>query len=133
MFSIKELYNKRLIRFFLVGGLNTAFGYGLFAFLIYIGLHYSVAGIVGTIIGVLFNFKTVGLIVFRSKNNKLIIRFFAVYVIIYTIGVSSLAIFKYFGINEYIGGAIMLLPSGLLGYFLNKKLVFIEPKKDEYK
>ena len=71
LFVLKVL-DIKMIRFFMVAGLNTAFGYALFAFLIFIGLHYTVAALVGQIIGILFNFRTYGALVF--KNKKKIIR-----------------------------------------------------------
>ena len=130
---IKQLITKyshnKLIRFFFVSGLNTAFGYSLYALLLYIGLHYTIAGLIGTIIGILFNFKTIGLIVFQNKNIKHIFRFIAVYVISYFLGIGSTALFLLFGINEYISGLIMLLPFGIIRYFLNKYFVFDSKKK----
>jgi len=114
----------KLIKFFFVAGINTLFGYCIFAFLLYCGLHYSIAGFVATVLGILFNFKTYGSLVFKNKNNKLLFRFLLVYAIMYCVGVSSLWLFSLIRINAYIGSAIMMIPSGLLGYLLNKKLVF---------
>ena len=124
MNPINKLLHNKIIRFFLVSGLNTAFEYGLFASLIYSGLHYALAGFITTILGVLFNFKTIGSLVFRNKNNILIFKFFGVYGINYVLGVLFLAIFKHFGISEYIGGAILIIPMGLFGYFLFHYYVF---------
>lgn len=69
--------NKQLVKFLLVGGLNTLFGYAVFAVLISTGLHYTIAVFIGTLIGVLFNFKTTGKLVFDSQDNTLIWKFFA--------------------------------------------------------
>jgi putative flippase GtrA len=121
---ISHILNQQLIRFFLVAGLNTLFGYGMFALLIYIGLHYSMAVLISTIAGVLFNFKTYGLLVFNSKNNKLIFKFILIYIILYLSNIGGIAAFEYFGIGNYIGGMLMLVPVGLLGFLLNKKFVF---------
>jgi len=41
----KKILERRFIRFLLVGGVNTLFGYGVFVSLIYIGLHYSLAAL----------------------------------------------------------------------------------------
>ena len=125
---IKKLLHNKIIRFFLVSGLNTAFGYGLFALLIYAGLHYALAGFITTILGILFNFKTIGSLVFKNKNNILIFKFFGVYGINYVLGVIFLTIFKYYGINEYIGAAILIVPLGLFAYVLNHYFVFNKTK-----
>ena len=75
-----------------MGGVNTAFGYGVFALFILLNRHFRVcspeaelvlAPLISQICGILFNFKTTGTIVFRNRNNRLILRFFAVYSITY--------------------------------------------------
>ncbi|WP_010494530.1 GtrA family protein [Paenibacillus elgii] len=121
---IRKLYNNELIRFLFVGGLNTAFGYSIFALFIFVGLHYSLASLFSTIIGILFNFKSTGILVFNSKKNSLIYKFIAVYGIVYLINVSLLKILSLFITNVYFSGAIILLPLAVLSYILNKKFVF---------
>jgi putative flippase GtrA len=120
----KKIINNKIVRFFLVSGLNTVFGYGLFALLIYVGLHYALVTFIATVITLLFNFKTTGLLVFKNKKNGLILKFVGVSGIRYVVTVLFLAIFKNYGINEYIGQAILIIPVGFLGYFLNHYFVF---------
>lgn len=119
-----KLLQNKLIRFFIVSALNTVFGYGLFALLIFIGIAYPLALLIGTIAGILFNFKTIGVIVFKNNKNILIFKFFGVYVITYLSNLGGLALFKSFGINFYWGGAILLIPVGLLAFILNRIFVF---------
>jgi putative flippase GtrA len=116
--------DQPFIRFLLVGGINTIFGYGLFAFFIYLHLHYSLASLLSTVLGVLFNFKTTGKLVFKSSDNRLIVRFFAVYGMVYVVNVMLLKGFKWFGLNFYIAGAIIVLPLAVLSFILNKRFVF---------
>lgn len=122
-FIVKILRNK-LIRFILVSGINTAFGYGLFALLIYWGISYPFALFIGTVAGILFNFKTTGVLVFKNGSNKLIFKFFGVYGITFSCNLVTLALLKQLGINVYIGGFILLFPVGLLAFWLNRKFVF---------
>jgi putative flippase GtrA len=122
------LLENKLIRFFLVSGLNTVFGYGFFALLIFIGLSYPLALFLGTIAGILFNFKTIGGLVFNNQNNLLIFKFFGVYGITYLCNLGGLALLKSFDINTYLGGAILIIPVGLLAFLLNRTFVF----KDSY-
>lgn len=128
MYSFPNFLNKllknKLISFFVVSGLNTVFGYGLFALLIFIGVAYPFALLIGTIAGILFNFKTIGIVVFKNRNNLLIFKFFGVYGITYLCNLGGLALFKSFEINIYWGGAILLIPVGLLAFILNKVFVF---------
>lgn len=62
--------------FIFVGALNTLFGYTIFTFFIMMGLHYALAALLANILGVLFNFKTTGKIVFKNSNNVLLVKFF---------------------------------------------------------
>lgn len=125
---LNKLLQNKLIRFFVVSGLNTVFGYGLFAFLIFIGVAYPLALLISTIAGILFNFKTIGIVVFKNHNNLLIYKFLGVYGITYLCNLGGLALFKFYEINIYWSGAILLIPIGILAFILNKIFVF----KDSY-
>src|SRR3989339_41741 len=115
---------NQFVKFLIVGFVNAIFGYGIFSFFILVGMHYSLAALFGTILGVLFNFRTISAVVFNSRNNWLIIKFAGVYVIIYLLNLIGLYIFKLFFINVYIAGAILILPMAIISYMLNKKFVF---------
>ena len=121
---IRTLWAIQFLRFLAVGGINTAFGYGVFALFIWIGLHYVLAALLGEICGILFNFKTTGTIVFGSRDNRLIFRFFGVYLFAYLLRVGLLKTFKYFGVGPLVAAAVILLPISLLVYFLQRRLVF---------
>lgn len=126
---IKKLWKTKIIRFFLVAGLNIVFGYSLFAFLIWVGLHYTLAILVGQFVGALFNFKTYGILVFENKNNKLIFKFFGVYAFMWLCNTGGMTALKYlFDFNDYITGAILVIPVGLLGFIINKTFVFSKKK-----
>ena len=116
---------RQLFSFLLVGILNTIFGYGLFALFIYLGLYYPLAVLLSTILGVLFNFKTIGKLVFGSSDNGLILRFALVYVITYLLNIFFLWLFKKFGFeNMYINGFVLLIPLAAVSFLLNKFFVF---------
>jgi len=116
--------SSRFVRFLLVGGLNTAFGYGVFVACLWLGMHYAIAGAISTVLGILFNFKSTGNLVFRSKGNRNLPRFVAVYAIIYLVNTLSLGVMLRFGIHEWLGGLILLVPSAILSYVLNRHFVF---------
>jgi len=107
-----------------VGGVNTLFGYSVFALFTLIGLHYVLAALLATICGILFNFKTTGTIVFRNRDNRLILRFFGVYLITYSLMVGLLKLFDMAGVIPLVGGAIIVLPLAVFSFLLMKKLVF---------
>lgn len=116
--------SKRFMRFLLIGVVNTVFGYSVFVFSLWLGMHYALAAAVATVLGVLFNFKSTGTLVFRSRQNGLLPRFIAVYGIIYVLNVVALGILLRYGVPEWMGGLLLLLPSAVLSYFLNSRYVF---------
>lgn len=118
------LHSAEFYRYIAVGVVNTLFGYGLFSLFIYADLHYSIALFSATVLGVLFNFKSIGLLVFRSYNNKLIFRFIAVYVFLYCINLLFLKFFALLNINMYFGGALLLPVTAVIGFLINKRFVF---------
>ncbi|MBT6586770.1 MAG: hypothetical protein HON77_20955, partial [Gammaproteobacteria bacterium] len=44
------------IKFLVVGAVNTVFSYSCYAGLLFIGLHYSLAALFGTLLGIVFNY-----------------------------------------------------------------------------
>jgi putative flippase GtrA len=122
--AIRRLLRSRFVRFLLVGGLNTAFGYTVFAICILIGIPYPLAALVSTVLGVLFNFKSYGALVFASHDNRLIFRFIAVYGVCYVVGLVPLAWAKAHGVPILWMAAICVLPMAALAFTLQRVLVF---------
>lgn len=122
--ALSLLCNSTFCRYLVVGLLNTLFGYGVFAFLVYIGLVYPLALFFATILGILFNFKSIGSFVFDSHDNRLILRFIIVYFIIYMLNLIGLKLFSIAGINVYYAGAILLPVMAIIGFIINKRFVF---------
>lgn len=109
----------------MVGFINTIFGYSLFAFFIYLGFYYPWAVLLGTIIAVLFNYKTIGTIVFGVSGKDKLVPFIFVYVVVYLMNVLGLWCTEIYGVdNKYIAGAILLLPLAMVSFVLNMKFVF---------
>jgi putative flippase GtrA len=116
--------DAQFIKFLIVGGINTLFGYLIFAFFIFINVHYSLAALISTIAGIIFNFNTTGRLVFKNRNNRLIFRFFGVYLIIYSLNILFLKLFDSMQISMFIAGAVIILPMAVIAFLLNKYLVF---------
>ncbi len=111
-------------RYIAVGILNTAFGFGTYSALIFIGLHYAIASLLGTILGILFNFFTTGRIVFRNSDNSRLLLFFMVYGIVYGFNIAGLFILDSLHVNLYLAGFVMIPPAAILAYILNRRFVF---------
>lgn len=126
--DVCEKYNfdYKFVKFLFVGALNTAFAYLIYSLLLFFNFHYALAAIASTVLGVLFNFKTTGTIVFKNSDNSLIFKFIGVYCITCSINVLCLKVFAFFDFNMYLAGALLILPIAIISYILMKKAVFIE-------
>jgi putative flippase GtrA len=120
-----RLLRNRFVRFLLVGGLNTLFGYAVFTICILVGIPYPVSALISTVLGVLFNFKSYGALVFGSHDNRLILRFFLVYGTCYLIGLAPLAWAKSHGMPILAMAAICALPMAGLAFALQRAFVFV--------
>jgi putative flippase GtrA len=116
---------RQFAAFLAVGVLNTAFGYGCYALLVWTGLHYGLAALMSTVLGVLFNFRTTGPLVFRSRDNRLLGRFVGVYVFTYAANLVGLWALQKAGLDAYWSGAALLLPMALLSFALQRRFVFV--------
>lgn len=118
------MLSRTFITFLFVGMLNTLFSYAVFALLIFWQLHYSLAVLVSTVLGVLFNFKTTGKLVFKSDDNRLIFRFVGVYGVVYLFNLAGLRFYRIFDDNMYLAGLLMIVPSAILSFVLLSRFVF---------
>ncbi len=118
---------RKFIKFILVGILNTLFGYGVYAFFIFVGVHYSLAVLLAAIIGALFNFKTIGRLVFKSHDNALIFRFLTVYVVTYFLNVAGLRVCDMLRVDMYLAGILRAGPVAVVAFCLHNWFVFREP------
>ena len=121
---IRRLWAIPFLRFLVVGGVNTVFGYSVFALFILLGLHYVLAVLIGQVCGILFNFNTTGRIVFKNKDNRLIFRFFGVYLFTYLLNIGLLKLFEMAGVGSLVAGAIIVLPLAVVSFLLMRKFVF---------
>lgn len=118
-------------KFLVTGAINTLFGYCIFALFIFLNFHYTLATLLATILGIFFNFKTTGIIVFKNRKNKLFFKFILVYGFMYLVTIVQLSFLKSIHMdNMYINYAIAILPNAMLSYFIMKKVVFKEKHTD---
>lgn len=119
-----DVVGSQLLRFVLVGGLNTVFGMGVYCLAIFVGLPYFVATLVSNVLGVLFNFLTTGNLVFHNGNPRLIFRFMTCYVVIYFVNTGVVKLFLAWGMNSYWAGILATPVVALCSYFLLKRFVY---------
>ncbi|MDR0732842.1 MAG: GtrA family protein [Dysgonamonadaceae bacterium] len=124
------MMRNRMVKYVMVGIMNTVFGYAVYALLIWIGLHYTFATLGGTVLGILFNFKTYGILVFKNKSNTLFFKYIMVYGFLYLCCNLWIFLFKKTGIHPYISGACWLIPNTLMGFVLNNRFVYKNNKSN---
>lgn len=79
-----------VVRFGLAGAVNTAFGFGVYAGLVLLGLPVAAALLIATIAGVFFNFLTFGGFAFRRLDAHRLPRFLVAYGFIYLFNLALL-------------------------------------------
>jgi putative flippase GtrA len=115
---------SQVMRFVLVGALNTGFSYSLYVLLVWLGLHYAIANLCATIVGIIFSFRTQGALVFADRDWQHLRRFVPVWLVIYGINVGLIALLVRAGLNPYLAGAAALPPTVALSFLLQKHFVF---------
>ena len=132
---LKRFFDPQFIRFVLVAILNTAFGWCVYAALLWlinlthIPNPYVLASLIGYIIGILFNFTTYSKLVFNNKDKGLLFKFIMVYVVCWLCNSFGIWLLEKCHINNYLAGAITAIPVGFLGYVLNSVFVFKKKAK----
>jgi putative flippase GtrA len=116
---------RRLFRYYQVGIVNTAFGYGLYALFVALGLNMYVAQIIAHVLGVTFNYLTYSRHVFHDASGSKL-RFFASYVLNYLAGLAALATASRMIASPYLAGLAAVLVVSVANYFVLRHAVFIE-------
>ena len=120
----RMLGEHQLLRFLLVGGVNTAFGYGLFVAALAILPTTFAALCVSTILAVLFNFMTTGSYVFQSRDPRRLLGFGLVYGLVFAYNAVGLAGLQRLAIGPRVA-ALLLLPGAVaISYLLNSRYTF---------
>lgn len=118
---------RQVVRFLLVGALNTMFSYMAYACLLRIGFQYAFASFGALLLGILFSFHTQGVLVFGNRSRRLIFRFAIGWIAIYLFNVIVIGILVNLGLDPYASGAIAILPMTVLSFLIQKFLVFRTP------
>lgn len=113
----------RFVRFLLVGGLNTLFGFAVYSLLALSDLSTWLILIVSMVTGIAFNFFTTGGLVFRDMSLARVPRFLICYGIIFVI---NLVLIQW--LSPIWGGriwvmTIIVLPMAVLSYVLQSWFV----------
>lgn len=126
MNRISQIHGARIAelwRYYKVGVVNTAFGFGLYSLLVFLGLNLFIAQIVSHVTGAAFNYFMYSTHVFKGTTAR-IVPYIASYSLNYVIGLSCLGFFHQFIHSPYLAGVMGLVASSIVNYLLLKAFVF---------
>jgi putative flippase GtrA len=110
------------LRFGLVGLLNAAFGYTVFAVLVLAGI-WPGAALAGTMVAAIaFNFQTSRRLVFRSHGH--VLRFIAVYTVVLLVNLATLRALRWCGLPDLGSQALLTLPIAAMSFIGQRRFVF---------
>lgn len=115
------------LRFGLVGLINAAFGYTVFALLVLAGIWPGVALLAAASAGVAFNFQTSRRLVFRTSGRAL--RFVAVYAVVLAANWAALRVLRWCGLPDLESQALLTLPIAALSFVGQQVFVFGDEAK----
>lgn len=121
---IDRYRDHHILRYLIVGTINTGFSYSIYALGLYMGLKYQIANLIALMVGIVFSFKTQGRFVFNNSNNRLFGRFVISWAVIYVATIILIGKIIELGLNAYWAGVVALPFSVGLSYMVQKYFVF---------
>ncbi|MCY7280918.1 MAG: GtrA family protein [Sphingomonas bacterium] len=120
---------ERLWRYYQAGIVNTAFGYGLYALFVALGLNMYLAQIIAHLLGMTFNFFTYSRHAFHDAEVSKS-RFILSYAVNYLLGLGALWAASQFIESPYLAGFLAIVIVSLINYLILKNWVFTVRGKD---
>lgn len=123
--NISSKYSHEILlvwRYYYVGIINTAFGYGTYSLLIFLGLNLFFAQVISYVAGVSFNYFTFTRHVFRDRQRS-VVSFGGAYVFNYFVNVGLLALFHRF-MGPYAAGLAAALGASIVNFFVLRYVTF---------
>lgn len=118
------------LRYLLVGGFNTVFGYGLFALALQLfgdDVHYLVILVAATIVAVLMAFVGYRYIVFRVRGDIVrdFLRFSVVYAVALAVNAVALPLLvEGFGVPVLLAQAVVVMGTVIASFFAHRSFSF---------
>jgi putative flippase GtrA len=119
-----RIIKSKFFIFLVVGGINTAVNYGVYAFFIFVGLGHIIAASCAFAVGMVFNFKTHGKFVFGAGNKNSFYLYVVCWLVIYCINIGVLDLLIRSGVDSYLAGLLMIPPMAVLAFLVLRFVVF---------
>jgi putative flippase GtrA len=123
MISLRNL--RILLRFLIIGVLNTVFSISVYWLLLYSGLTYQWASLLSLILGIIFGFNSHRIAVFKTEGC--FFRYVLIWISIYFVNLELIALIRD-DIGDYFAG-IAVLPLDVVLSFVLMKLFVFRPQK----
>ena len=113
-------------KFISVGIINTIVGYSVYALFIMLNIPYLTSLFLATIIGVVFNYFSIGRLVFKSEGGSItFVKFVVTYGIIYLVNAVALrTLITIFKVGAYVGQVLCVPISVFLSWILMNYWVY---------
>lgn len=122
--SLHELLAARALRFLAVGVVNSAVGYVLYLVGLIAGAAPSVALVLATVMGALFNYFSTGRLVFQNLGMDRLPHFLLAYFLVYVLNLALLQALISIGLSAGLAQLLLLPEVALASYLLFKHWVF---------
>lgn len=116
-------------RFILVGLLNTAFGYAVYALLLWVGLPPQPALVISFAIGVAWNYFTTARLVFRATGFGKLPAYLAAYLTVYAANALALQFALSRGADPFVAQAILTPAAAILSFVLLSRVFRKTPER----
>lgn len=113
----------QLLRYYQAGIVNTLFGYGAFAALVWLGMEMFLAQLVSHVAGTLFNYVVYSRYTFAREQGSLV-RFIASYAVNYGLSVASLWALSRVVASTYVAGLLTIVVVSIINFVILKRFVF---------
>ena len=114
---------RQLVRFYQAAIINTIFGFGSYALLVWLGVDRFLAQIIAQALGMVFNYFTYSRHVFHGSRGAKA-RFVVAYGVNYFVNLGLLAYLSMFIHSPYVAGLCSTVCASLINYFALKYVVF---------
>jgi putative flippase GtrA len=122
--QIHRSSGQELFLFGLVGAVNTAFGYCVYALCLYIGWTYQVASALSMLSSVVVGFVGQGHIVFKNSEPRRLMRYLLMWLGLLVLYNSIVGRVMSEGYSPYVGGLFAIPPVIAASFFAQKYFVF---------
>lgn len=110
-----------IVRFLVVGTINTLFGLGVYWLLLYAGLSYQLGSLLSLILSLFFSYNNHRLAVFKSQGRFVI--YILVWSFIYFVNIALISAIRSY-IGDYLAGVAAMPVTITLSFVLMKWFVF---------